>query len=493
MGLNKYTSYSSGESIPLLRREDGESGLSLFKTELYWIAKKSLPIVSTHLLHSTLQLITVYTGGHLNTIDLSALGIGNMIASLSCWSITYGIVSALETFSSQSWTGSKDKTLLGIYLQRGIVILTILLIPVSILWWNCEIVLIWLGQDPEVSARVSIYLRYLLIGAPAYIYFDATKKYVQAQGIMHVSTIAIGISIPIYAVLNYVLVYVEPFKLGFIGIPISISITYWLMLSIMVCYIRFVEGYSAWGGFSLECFKGLGTFMRLALPSIFSIASEWWACNLSNIAVSYSGIENIAAQYILVTLEKGLISIPMGIGTAGSNRIGNNLGEESARRARFSYFATMFLCATLGIATSILVTLFKQPISRFFTTDKDVDILLENTMGLIALAFILDSTNVGCRFVITGLGRQIVTAISSTVAFYLFGMPICYYICVKLHKGVIGFWTLYIGVLSMVVLVNNLYLWIVDWNSETERVKIRVRKEESVIKSDTPNDPYGRD
>jgi MATE family multidrug resistance protein len=404
-----------------------------------------------------------------------------MVANVSCWSINYGICNALATFSSQSWTGSNDRIVLGVYLQRAYVILTMLLIPVSILWWNCDTVLLWIGQDPEVSARVTIYLRYLLIGAPAYIYFEATKKYVEAQGIMHISTIAIGISIPIYAVLNYVLVYMEPFKLGFIGIPISISITYWLMLSIMLFYIRFIDGYSAWGGFSLECFKGLGTYMRLAVPAIFSIIGDWWACNLSNIAVSYSGIEHIAAQYVLITIEKGLISIPMGIGTAGANRVGNNLGSESARRARFSYFATIFLCAIQGVIGCILIIVFKEPISNFFTADDSVDKILESALRLVAVAYMLDSISVGYKFVITGLGRQIVTASAYMVTFYLLGAPVCYYVCVELRMGVPGCWAIYIGVLLLLILVCSLYSLMVDWNSETKRVKKRVRKEESDI------------
>jgi hypothetical protein len=69
MGLNRHTAkihnHSSEESIPLIQREDGESGESLFQSELCWIVKKAIPIISTHLLHSTLQLITAYTGGHL--------------------------------------------------------------------------------------------------------------------------------------------------------------------------------------------------------------------------------------------------------------------------------------------------------------------------------------------------------------------------------------------------------------------------------------------
>lgn len=125
--------------------------------------------------------------------------------------------------------------------------------------------------------RQGIFLRYLLIGAPANIAFEGVKKFCQAQGIMNASTWVLLIVAPINALNNYLLVWYEPVSLGFIGAPIATSFTYWLQLILLLLYIRYVRGYEAWGGWSLEAFKDWWPFIQLAIPGIFMVCSEWWS------------------------------------------------------------------------------------------------------------------------------------------------------------------------------------------------------------------------
>ena len=72
-----------------------------------------------------------------------------MFASVSAWSIAFGAATALDTLCSQAWTGSHDKTLVGVHLQRALVILSLMLIPIALVWWNATAVLLALNQDPN--------------------------------------------------------------------------------------------------------------------------------------------------------------------------------------------------------------------------------------------------------------------------------------------------------------------------------------------------------
>ncbi|SAL97810.1 hypothetical protein [Absidia glauca] len=105
-----------------------------------------------------------------------------MFASVTAWSVALGATTALDTLLSQAWTGATDKTLLGIHLQRALLVLSLLFIPISIIWWNATSLLLCLKQDQDVAVFTGLFMRYLLIGAPAYIAFEAIKKFLQAQG-----------------------------------------------------------------------------------------------------------------------------------------------------------------------------------------------------------------------------------------------------------------------------------------------------------------------
>ncbi|CAG8797993.1 13959_t:CDS:2, partial [Racocetra persica] len=91
-----------------------------------------------------------------------------------------GAATALDTLCSQAYT-SGDVKMMGVYLQRAIIIELLGFIPIACIWWESEQILIFIGQSPEISSKTGLYLRYLLIGAPPYLLFENLKRYLQAQ------------------------------------------------------------------------------------------------------------------------------------------------------------------------------------------------------------------------------------------------------------------------------------------------------------------------
>src|SRR5437660_3924035 len=102
---------------------------------------------------------------------------------------------------------------------------------------------------------------------------------------MKASTYVLIICCPINIILNYALVWYQPISLGFIGAPIATSITYWLMFILMIIYIKFINGYQAWGGWTCMAFRDWLPFLRLALPGLIMVCAEWWAYELAGMIV----------------------------------------------------------------------------------------------------------------------------------------------------------------------------------------------------------------
>ena len=81
----------------------------------------------------------------------------------------------------------RGNPLVGIILQRGILIEMLLCIPIFILWAFSEPLLIALGQDPELSALASLLIKWTMPGLVPFMIFECLKKYLQAQGIIILS------------------------------------------------------------------------------------------------------------------------------------------------------------------------------------------------------------------------------------------------------------------------------------------------------------------
>jgi len=145
--------------------EEATSTMHIFKSELWILTKYALPVYGTHLLEYSLVMASVLSIGHLSTTALAAITLGSMTANVTALSVIQGFISALDSLLPGAWT-SPQPELVGLWSQRMGVVLGVALIPMYLFWWNAEVILIGLKQDPEVAKLAGIYLKWLSLGLP---------------------------------------------------------------------------------------------------------------------------------------------------------------------------------------------------------------------------------------------------------------------------------------------------------------------------------------
>ena len=77
--------------------------------------------------------------------------------------------------------------------------------PISAVWFCSESILLSLRQDPEVAHYAATYLRWLLLGLPAYGFNNIARRYFQSQGLFDAPTRIIIFVAPVNVMLNYLL------------------------------------------------------------------------------------------------------------------------------------------------------------------------------------------------------------------------------------------------------------------------------------------------
>lgn len=221
----------------------------------------------------SLQTASVLVVGRLSPSHLSAAAFSYMFAMSTAWLVGLGGTTALDTLCSTSFTASADPTELGILLQRAFIVLGGFYIPIATLWWFSESVFIALGQTPELAHDASIFLRALIPGGLGYIYFEAMKKFLQAQGAMGAGTYCLTITAPLCILTNWLFVY--KFNMGLIGAPLATGLCYWINFLLSVLYARFIKGAECWGGWNKRCLNNMGTFAKLAALGFVHVGTEW--------------------------------------------------------------------------------------------------------------------------------------------------------------------------------------------------------------------------
>ncbi|KAG1744263.1 MATE efflux family protein [Suillus lakei] len=456
---------------------DGLSTWVVFREELGVLTKYTLPIFTTHLFEFSLNIASVVAIGHISTTALAAATLAFMTASVSGYAIVQGLVSALDTLLPAAWTSSHPQ-LVGLWSQRMLVVTAATLIPVFIIWFNAETILLLLRQDREVAHLAAVYLKWTSFGLPAYSFNCISRRYFQSQGLFAVPTKIILVVAPINALLNYAFVWgPESVRIGFIGAPIATSISLNLISISSVIYGFFYVERTAWHPISMRSFTGLGCLVKLGLAGIGQTASEWWSWELNNLAASLLGPAALATQSVLLISSSCTYQAPFALSLATSVRIGNLLGEKQARRAGVSAYAAIVLAVAISVIWSTMFISFRQSWAYLINDDPEVVTLVASILPLVAMYQVFDGIAAVTSGILRARGKQALGALLNISAYYLIGIPFGYWLTFKMDMGLTGLW---VGITVSLIYCSvwGIYLCITaDWQKEVKKVLDRLAVE----------------
>ncbi|OAL49906.1 mate family transporter [Pyrenochaeta sp. DS3sAY3a] len=460
---SQHEEWTTGETYEL---EDESATTSRLILQEFWILLKgSLPVVLAYALQNSLQTISVLIVGRLSPEALATAAFSYMFAMATGWLIALGGTTAIDTLASASFTGSKNRHDLGIILQRSFIVLLLFYLPVAIMWFCSEPLFKALGQEEYIARDSAKFLTVLAPGGIGYIYFEALKKYLQAQEIMRPGTYVLLITSPLSAGLNYLFVYT--FKMGLLGAPLATGIAYWASFLLLLAYARFVDGWECWGGWNRKCLQNMWVFARLAFLGVIHVGTEWWAFEIVALVAGKLGTIPLAAQSVIMTTDQVMNTIPFGVGVATSSRVGNLLGARSGKGAARAANTAAVLSMILGALVLAVLMAVKDFYAKIFNDDVDVIKLTAEVMPYVALFQIADGLNGSCGGALRGMGRQHIGATVNIVSYYCGALPLG--IWLAFHGwGLGGLW---VGQCIALYIVGFAEWAIVAWSNWDYEVK----------------------
>ncbi len=385
-----------------------------------------------------------------------------------------GFVSALDSLLPAAYSSAHPWTV-GVWTQRMGLILIVLLLPITAIWWAAESILLALGQDPIIAELAARYLFVLSFALPAYAGFETLRRYLQAQGLFSAPTVAVGLASIINVPLNILLVYgPDSVRLGFIGAPIASLISYYLMffLGVLQCLLAPKD---AWGGWSKRAFDlaGLKVCFTLGFASTTAMAAEWWAWEIAGLMTSFLGKVALAAQSILLVSSSITYQLPNGIAVAVAVRVGNLLGANQPSLAALSARMSLLVALAAGGLNSGMFIAFRNHWGKAFSSDAHVIGLVASLLPLLGAFQIADSICGVGGGILRGSGRQHLGAYINFVAYYIVGLPFAV-LLVRLGVGLAGIWWgltvgLYLGAVGIYAVLLR-----TDWNVEARKVLARM-------------------
>ncbi|KAF5784563.1 putative multi antimicrobial extrusion protein [Helianthus annuus] len=439
--------------------------------EMKAIGKISGPTAMTGLLLYSRAMISMLFLGYLGELELAGGSLAIGFANITGYSVLSGLAMGMEPICCQAY-GAKQMKILGITLQRTVLLLLSTSLPVSFMWFNMKTLLLWCGQDEEISSAAHIFIVFAIPDLFLLSLLHPLRVYLRAQNIILPLTYCSAVSIFLHVPLNFLLV--GYLKMGISGVSIAMVLTNLNLLFLVFSFVYFSGVYrDSWVAPSADCLRGWSSLLAYAIPTCVSVCLEWWWYELM---IMLCGLlanpkATVASMGILIQTTSLVYVFPSALSLGVSTRVGNELGANRPAKARISMIISLVCAVVLGLMAMLFTTLMRHQWGRFFTDDPDI---LELTSVALPIAGLCELGNcpqtTGCG-ALRGSARPTLGANINLGSFYLVGMPVAVVMAFVLKMGFPGLWFGLLAAQGSCALLMLYFLSKTDWIVQVDRAK----------------------
>uniref|UniRef100_A0A672HM50 Multidrug and toxin extrusion protein n=1 Tax=Salarias fasciatus TaxID=181472 RepID=A0A672HM50_SALFA len=429
-----------------------------YREELYHVLRLTGPLVLSRILNFLLPFVVTIFCGHIGNEELA----GYALASATCQdsALVCDGPFVLQTF------GSKNLKRVGVILQRSSLILLLVCLPCWAVLINAQNLLLLMGQNDEVKhihSYISCFLQAMFL-------HQLQVAYLQNQGIILPQMYTAAAANIINVGVNYALI--THFQLGVIGSAIASSLSQITICLLLFIYIRCMKLHKqTWDGWSTECLQEWGSYMKLAVPSLFMVWFEWWIWEIGSFLAGILGAEDLAAQHILVEIGSIGYMFPLGIQAAACVRVGNALGAGNTNRAKITCKVALVLAGLLAVIQAIVIASSRSILGLIFTSDGNIlRIVSENLKVYLFLQF-FDALLCVSSGILVGAGMQKIAAFSNLVCYYCISLPVGMALMFTAKLRLIGLW---LGIFMCVFFETGFFIGLIfklNWKKVTVKVR----------------------
>lgn len=390
--------------------------------------------------------------GRLGASGLAALAAGNL------WS--YGItipvqfcLGALDPLVSQA-VGAQDRVGAGRALKRGLLLSLLLSLPAMALHALAPWGLRLLGQPETVIPEASAFAFALAASVPASLAFAVLRSFLQAHGVVRPAAIVIIVGNVLNLALNLLLVFgwgPVP-AMGVLGSGIATSLgRYALVLGLAALAAPLLraswrEGRGAWEP------GPVARLLWLGLPTGLQVGLEVWAFQSVGVMMGWLGEEALAANAVLLSLSSMSFMVPLGVSVAASARVGNLIG--AGQRWGRAAWCAVALGAAAMVCSALVYLSVPGPLLAVYTDDPAVLALALTVMPVVGAFQVFDGVQITSVGALRGAGDLRFPVLLTVLGYWLFGLPLAYYLGFRQELGPVGVWGgLAIGLGAMSVLL----------------------------------------
>ena len=381
------------------------------RTELRATLRLACPVVAAQLAHISMGFVDTVMVGRLGPEALAGVALGNTIFFFFAI-MGMGMVRAVGPMVSQA-VGAKEALAVGRSVRQGLWLATGLGLVILLTLSNVEPVLRWTGQEPVAIDGATRYLDAIRWGILPFLGFAALRSFVEGLSRpLPVTIIAfIGVAVNIGA--NEVLMFGRwglP-ALGLAGTGWASTIVFSAMFGLLALLVHRTAPFAEHGVFThirTPDRTYLRELVRIGAPMGGSRGIESSLFMLTTVMMGTLGTTALAAHQVAIQCAAFAFMVPLGIGMAGTVRVGQAAGARDEAGARRAGGVAMGLATFFMVGTAILFWTLPRPLVGLYLDLSDpenaaVIALAVQLLGVAAVFQLFDGLQVAAHGALQGL------------------------------------------------------------------------------------------
>ena len=395
------------------------------------------PVVATLVAQMTMQVVDLMVAGRVSPEAVGAVGLASAIFA---WGMVFGlgVLSSLDFFVSKA-VGAKDFVDARVTFHQSLIASVICFIPLFALEVFVSHLFESFGIEKGIADLTGQCLRILAWGLLPFFLFFGARLYLQAQHIvqpaMWILVAANGVNILANGYL--VLGWWGGHHFGAPGISYSTLISRIFMLAAM-CLVLLKLKVPIWPKLHTSRLKQL---FKLGLPSAMQLVFEVGVFSLVTTLSGRLGSHPLAAHQMVLNMASFTFMVALGLSTATSVIVGQNLGANQHSMARVWGWRGLAVGTAFMTCSAIIMLSAPEFLMRLYSPAPSV---LANAVSIVFLAGIFQISD-GAQAILTGALRGIGDThspmIANFVGHWCFGLPLAIWLAFYKGWGLKGLWT----------------------------------------------------
>ena len=407
------------------------------------------PLILSNLTFAAIQATDVVLMGWLGAHELAAAALGINLT----WPLGFAAFGLLTAASPMMATalGAKVRSVHEVRrsFRQSIWLCAMIILPLWLLLWNAESVILALGQEPTLARDAAIFLRGYMWTMLPWLLFQAMRNFlasVERPG--WVLAISAG-GIVLNAVLGWALIFGRfglP-ALGIFGGGLASSIVWSLLALALLAVIlsdRQFRRFHLFGHLWKSDWPRFWRMVRLGIPIGLAFAFEGAVFGAAAYIMGLIDAESLAAHAVALQIAALTFMVPWGLSQAATVRVGRALGRRDREGIARSGWTAWVLGVGFMAAMAALIWIFPRELIGLFLDDSAANArVIELAVSFLTVAAvfqIFDGSQVVGAGMLRGLHDTRVPMLFALFGYWVIGIGVGVWLAFERGWQGMGIW-----------------------------------------------------